>query len=111
MAALDGKVAIVTGGASGIGLACTTRLVADGASVLVVDRDESAGAAAVAGLGVAFERADVSDPAAWDAIVRAAEAAFGGVVTPGLRPLLGDERRAGSAHLGRDEAPGLPSPA
>ena len=79
MAALDGKVAIVTGGASGIGLACTARLVADGASVLVVDRDEAAGAAVVADLGVAFERADVSDPVAWDAVVRSAEAAFGGV--------------------------------
>lgn len=79
MAALDRKVALVTGGASGIGLACTTRLVAEGASVVVVDLDEGAGAAIAADLGVRFHRADVSDPSAWPAIIGAAEEAFGGL--------------------------------
>jgi NAD(P)-dependent dehydrogenase (short-subunit alcohol dehydrogenase family) len=45
MGALDGKVALVTGGASGVGLATVRRLSAEGARVAVVDLDDSAGAA------------------------------------------------------------------
>ena len=44
---LAGRVAVVTGGASGIGEACAVRLAADGAAVVVADLN--AGAAAVAG--------------------------------------------------------------
>lgn len=40
--ALDGKVAAITGGASGIGRACTEAMIAAGARVVLVDRDESA---------------------------------------------------------------------
>ena len=40
--ALDGKVAAVTGGASGIGLACVEAMISAGARVVLVDRDESA---------------------------------------------------------------------
>jgi len=39
---LEGKVAAVTGGASGIGLASTEAMVAAGARVVLVDRDEAA---------------------------------------------------------------------
>src|SRR6266705_309376 len=54
--ALAGRLAVVTGGASGIGEACATRLAADGASVVVADVNAAA-AAAVAGRlgGRAFE--------------------------------------------------------
>ncbi len=48
---LAGKVVIVTGGASGIGRAAAERLVAEGASVALVDRDEDGVARAVAELG------------------------------------------------------------
>jgi ribitol 2-dehydrogenase len=39
---LEGKVAAVTGGASGIGLACVEAMIAAGARVVVVDHDETA---------------------------------------------------------------------
>lgn len=74
---LSGKVALVTGGASGIGAAAVDRLVAAGAQVVVVDRDAD-GAAAVAEKagGLAFP-ADVTDPTALPAAVAAAEERFG----------------------------------
>ena len=40
--ALTGKVAVVTGGASGIGLASAEIMLAQGATVVIVDRDENA---------------------------------------------------------------------
>lgn len=48
---LDGQVAVVTGGAAGIGLACVERLAAEGAAVVLVDRDGEAAAAAADRLG------------------------------------------------------------
>jgi glucose 1-dehydrogenase len=48
MASLTGKVAIVTGGAKGIGLACAERLSAEGARVVIADIEEAAGEAAAA---------------------------------------------------------------
>ena len=48
---LEGKMAILTGGASGIGLACGRAFVAEGARVAIVDRDPSALEDAIASLG------------------------------------------------------------
>ena len=79
MGVLDGKVAVVTGGGSGIGLAAVTRLAAEGASVVVVDLDVPAGEAAAAAHGGRFVRADVGDPAAWAEVVDAATTGFGGI--------------------------------
>lgn len=53
LVALSGRVAVVTGGASGIGRATCARLVEAGARVLVADLDPHAAASAVAGLGPA----------------------------------------------------------
>jgi len=69
---LDGLVAIVTGGASGIGAAIARRLHADGARIAVLDRDVSGADAEFA----AFI-ADVSDRASVDAAVTAAAERFG----------------------------------
>jgi NAD(P)-dependent dehydrogenase (short-subunit alcohol dehydrogenase family) len=79
MGALDGKVAIVTGGASGIGLATASLLAAEGASLVVADLNEDAGKVVAADLGGRFVRADVGEPADWQAIVTEAEESYGGV--------------------------------
>ncbi len=49
--ALDGKIAIVTGGAKGIGYAISRRFLEEGAKVVIADADEKAGTAAAAELG------------------------------------------------------------
>jgi NAD(P)-dependent dehydrogenase (short-subunit alcohol dehydrogenase family) len=62
---LDGAVALVTGGASGLGAATIRRLVAGGARAVIVDRDEAKGQALAAELEgrAVFAKADVSDAA------------------------------------------------
>jgi len=69
MGRLGGKVAVVTGGASGIGRATVRRLASEGAAVVVADVDaDGAGRVAdeVGGRAVAL---DVADPAQWDRLV------------------------------------------
>ena len=80
--ALTGRVAIITGAASGIGLACARRFVAEGASVLGVDRHEEglrAAAAQVTGLEPLM--LDVTAEGASAAMVRAAVERFGALCT------------------------------
>src|SRR4051812_29839469 len=48
---LTGRTAVVTGGASGIGRACAQRLGGQGATVVVLDLDETAAAEVAAGIG------------------------------------------------------------
>jgi rhamnulose-1-phosphate aldolase/alcohol dehydrogenase len=80
---LAGRVAFVTGAASGIGRAIAARLAAEGAAVVLADRDAPGAAAAAEQLGgpdvAAAIEVDVSDEAAVEAAVRAAAATFGGV--------------------------------
>ena len=66
MTTLSGRTALVTGAASGIGRAVSERLVADGATVLLLDRDERGVAEAAKALGAEHLVADLSDPAAID---------------------------------------------
>jgi len=81
---LSGKVAVVTGGGSGIGRAAALRFAADGADVLVADvaaeSAEQVAAEIVASGGRAVAMAvDVSDPAQVDAMAAGVIAEFGGV--------------------------------
>ena len=80
---LAGKVAIVTGGASGIGAATVRRLAAEGAAVVSADIDDDRGAALVAALDggarVRFQHCDVAELAQVEAAVAAAETHFGGL--------------------------------
>jgi NAD(P)-dependent dehydrogenase (short-subunit alcohol dehydrogenase family) len=70
---LPGHVALVTGGASGLGAATARRLHAGGAKVVIVDRDER-GAELAAELGGAFAKADVTSGAEVEAAVAQAAA-------------------------------------
>ncbi|WP_028080185.1 SDR family NAD(P)-dependent oxidoreductase [Solimonas soli] len=81
MSRLKNKVAIVTGGARGMGAATARLFVAEGARVLISDVLEDDGAKLAAELGDAarFVRHDVSDENAWHATLAQAVDAFGGV--------------------------------
>jgi 3-oxoacyl-[acyl-carrier protein] reductase len=81
---LEGKVAIVTGGARGIGRAYATALADAGASVLIGDLMEAEGAETVVAIEAAggraiFTRVDVSDQASTEALAAKAAAELGGI--------------------------------
>lgn len=76
---LAGKVAVITGAASGIGLATGRRLRAEGATIVVGDIDPATGEAAAEELDGLFVPVDVSDQAAVDNLFDAAAATFGSV--------------------------------
>jgi NAD(P)-dependent dehydrogenase (short-subunit alcohol dehydrogenase family) len=78
---LDGKVAIVTGGAGGIGRATAEALAAEGARVVIGDVDTDGGRAVAESIGeaAAFTPADVSDAGQVQALVDLAVDRFGGL--------------------------------
>ena len=81
MGRLDGKVAIVTGGASGIGAATVRRFAGEGARVVVADINDDAGEALARSLGAsaAFRHTDVTSLAEVEAAVAFAVQRWGGL--------------------------------
>jgi 3-oxoacyl-[acyl-carrier protein] reductase len=85
MGRYDGRVAVVTGAARGIGFGCATRFAEEGASVAVVDLDEAAASEAAARLPLQGEAraigvsADVSDSASAEAAVTRVVEELGGI--------------------------------
>jgi 3-hydroxybutyrate dehydrogenase len=80
VARLEGKGALVTGAASGIGRAVAADLAAHGAKVLLADLNETEGEAAAGALpGAVFQRADVASRADCRALVDRATREWGGV--------------------------------
>ncbi len=84
MRRLEGRVAIVTGGASGIGAATAHRLAAEGAHVVVTDIQDGLGKEVVEAIqergGVAmYVHHDVTSPSDWEQVVATTVAEYGGL--------------------------------
>src|SRR3954454_17611040 len=79
LSGLRDKVALVTGGASGLGRATCFALAEAGAAVVVADVDAPAGEEGASAVGGRFVQADVSDPAANEAMVAFAVERCGGL--------------------------------
>ncbi len=93
MGLLDGKIAVVTGAASGIGLACATRFAAEGATVVAVDIAADEVRRLEKAIGGVAVPADVSRPDHWVAVVESVRS-LGGVdvvyLNAGVTTLEGD---------------------
>jgi NAD(P)-dependent dehydrogenase (short-subunit alcohol dehydrogenase family) len=112
MGQVAGKVAFITGGASGIGAACARVLAREGAAVVISDLDDARGAALAAEIGARarFVHQDVTDEATWPAAIGVAEEAFGrldimvanagiAIFGPALEMSLADFRRQNAVNI------------
>lgn len=77
MSQLQGRIALVTGGARGIGAATARTLAKAGAKVIITDMAD--GSAVASEVGGAFTRHDVTDEASWEAAISFARQSFGGL--------------------------------
>lgn len=94
---LNNKVALVTGGASGIGKATAAHLASRGASVVITDVQVSMGHAAAAELGCTFLVQDVASEMRWNEVIREIQALHGG-----LHILVNNAGILGGASAGTD---------
>ena len=115
MGQVEGKVAIVTGGASGIGAACAATLAREGAKVVVTDLDDTGGRDVVekisgAGGEAIFLYQDVTLEESWPATIEAIEQRFGrldvmvanagiGILCKAVEMSLADWRRQTAVNL------------
>ena len=115
MGQVEGKVAIVTGGAAGIGAACAETLAREGAKVVLTDLDAERGEALAERLRAAGGQArfllqDVTDEARWPEAVAETERLFGGlhvlvanagiaIISPFVDMALADWRRQTAVNL------------
>src|ERR1700758_2562911 len=115
MGQVDGKVAIVTGGASGIGAACAATLAREGAKVVITDLDDAGSrsvADRIAGAGgeAICLHQDVSLEGGWPGVIEAAERRFGrldimvanagiGILCRAVEMSLADWRRQTAVNL------------
>jgi NAD(P)-dependent dehydrogenase (short-subunit alcohol dehydrogenase family) len=76
---LEGKVAVVTGGCSGIGLATVRRFAEEGAKVVIGDLDDTNGERIAGEVGGAYVHCDVTDKDQVDALFATAKETFGSV--------------------------------
>ena len=100
MGTIEGKAALVTGAASGIGAASARELMARGARCVIIDVAEEAGHKVAADIGAVFVAADVGDPDAWDRVVATVRHELGGLDLAHLN--------AGVANIGAVDVTTLP---
>ena len=79
MGRLDGRTALVTGGASGLGKAIAVRLAAEGAAVVISDRQRQLGETTAANTGATFLYQDVTSEEQWPQVLRQASERAGPV--------------------------------
>jgi NAD(P)-dependent dehydrogenase (short-subunit alcohol dehydrogenase family) len=116
MGQVDGKIALVTGGASGIGEACAQALAHEGASVVISDIDDLRGTELASAIGAAGQQAiylshDVTDENRWREIVAEIKRRYGrldvlvanagiGIMVPSIVEMsLADWRRQTAVNL------------
>lgn len=79
MSRFKSQVAVVTGGASGLGKAIARRLAADGATVVITDVQSEQGARTASEYGLHFITHNVSDENHWSRVIDEVESRFGGL--------------------------------
>jgi NAD(P)-dependent dehydrogenase (short-subunit alcohol dehydrogenase family) len=101
---LQGKVALVTGGAGGIGSATVSRMAEEGARVIIADLADEPGTALARATGAAYIRLDTTDEDRWRAVVRQIMSDHGRLdVLVNAAGIQGDHRRGSPVDASLEE--------